>query len=657
MDMDINYAKLAQNPGAQGDIDGVTEATDLPEVQKITEDDVKRWQQILMKYKSGKAHLEQRIVDAEQVWKMRHWEQIRAKDTGDPEPASAWLVNVILSKHSDACDNYPQPVCLPREEGDQQQAAELSDIIPVILQQNHFDQTWSDVWWYKLKAGTGVYGTFWDPEKHGGLGDITIQKVNILNLFWEPGIADIQDSRYVFYVKLTDNEVLEKEYPELKDRLKVGATSLTRFIYDDTVDTSDKSEVVDVYYKVKAEDGRMVLHFAKYCNDTLLYATENDTDGQYGDMDPVTGQPLQVKAAPAEAGLYQHGQYPFVFDALFPEEGYPNCGFGYVDLCLDAQKYVDLMDNALIKNMLANATPRWFVRSDGGVNEDEYADLTKSFVHVQGRIAEDSIMPITNPGLSSVYVDQKQLKIDEMKQVSGNRDVNNGGASGSVTAASAIAALQEAGNGLSRDMISASYRAFAKVVDLIIELIREFYDVPRKFRILGQNGEQQFVTFDNAGIAEQPQGADFGLDMGYRKPVFDIEVEVEKETQYVTAQYNELAVQLFQLGAFNPQAADQVLPMIDMMEFKGKDEVRKKIAQNAKLQQYMSIAIQLAAQYDPAMYAWMMQDLQINEPMVAPGSQSPAVAQRVGMETNPQSSGNAYLDKARQNASGGATPR
>lgn len=640
-------------PGAE-QVTGIGEilAEDNAPLQKITQDDVRKWTHIMETYKTGKKHLEQRIVDAEQIWKLRHWEQIRNKDTGDPEPASAWLVNMILGKHSDACDNYPRPVCLPREESDQQQAQELSDIIPVILQQNHFDQVWSDVWWYKLKGGTAVFGAFWDPEKLGGLGDVTIQKIDILNLFWEPGIGDIQDSRYVFHVKLVDNDVLEEEYPELKDNLKIGKTTLTRYHYDDTIDTTNKSEVVDVYYKRKV-DGRDILHFAKYCNETLLYATENDTEGQYGSVDPMTGMPQLIKAPPAETGLYQHGMYPFVFDALFPEEGYPNCGFGYVDLCKDPQKYIDLMDNALIKNMLSTATPRWFVRTDGGVNEEEYADLTKSFVHVNGKISEDSIVPIQNPGMSSIYVEQKQLKIDEMKQVAGNRDVNRGGAAG-ITAASAIVALQEAGNGLSRDMIANSYRAVAKVIDLVIELIREFYDVPRKFRITGKNGDMQFVSFDNSGIMEQPQGQDFGLDLGYRKPVFDIDVEVEKDNQYKTQQYNDLAIQLYQLGAFNPQAADQVLPMIDMMDFKGKDEVRRKIAENAKLQKYMTIALDLASRYDPLLFQQMLMDLQVDP--TGGGMASPKMpgTGHVGL---PEDRTNAYLDRTRASASAGTSPR
>lgn len=539
----------------------------------------------LNKYKQGKATLEKRIIGAEQVWKLRHWEQIRAnvKDTADPEPTSGWLVNAILSKHSDAMDAYPQPICLAREEGDRVEAKTLSSVLPVVMEQNDFEQTWSDVWWYKLKAGTGVYGVFWDSNKLGGLGDISIRKVDVLNLFWEPGIADIQQSKYVFHVELVDKDSLTAAHPELKGHLDGGLT-VSKYIYDESVSTADKAAVVDCYYKVR-EGARDILHYVKYVGESVLFSSEGDP--RYAD------------------GFYHHGKYPFVMDALFPEEGYPNCGFGYVDLCQDPQKFIDLMNNAFIKNTLVSSTPRWFIRSDGGVNEAEYADMTKSFVHVQGRVDEDSVRQIVQQPLSDVYVSLMQLKIDELKQTSGNRDVNNGSTTSGVTAASAIAALQEAGNGLSRDMISASYRAYRDVCLLCIELIRQFYDAPRTFRIVGEAGMEQFVSFSNAGLTQQALPPMAGMAEAYRLPVFDIEVEVQKESSYTIATYNELAVQLYQMGCFNPQAAEQTLMMLDMMEFKGKDALVNKIRQNAMIYQqmmnYMQLALTLAMKYEPGM--------------------------------------------------------
>jgi hypothetical protein len=601
----------------------------------------------LEEYKRGKNTLERRIIDAEQMWKLRHWEQIRKKDVGDPEPTSAWLVNAILSKHSDAMDAYPQPICLPREEGDKAEAKMLSSVLPVVLQQNEFEQTWSDVWWYKLKAGTGVYGVFWDTSKLGGLGDITVRKIDILNLFWEPGITDIQNSRYLFHVELVDDDLLAQQYPQLADKLKGDKAVVSRYVYDEAIDTTGKSAVIDVYYKIQ-RGGKTILHYIKYVGETLLFSTEGNPDY-------------------ADRGIYAHGRYPFVFDALFPEEGYPNCGYGYVDLCKDPQKFIDVMNNCFIKNTVVAATPRWFVRADGGINETEYADMTKPFVHVTGSINQDSISQIVQQPLSDIYVSLMQLKIDELKQTSGNRDVNNGSTSAGVTAASAIAALQEAGNGLSRDMIAASYRAYREVIDLCIELIREFYDAPRTFRILGDRGTMEFITYSNHGLQPQALGMDFGVDMGYRLPVFDIEVEAQKESSYTIATYNELAVQLFQLGVFNPQMTDQALMMLDMMDFKGKDALVQKIQQNGTiyqmLTQYMQLALTLAAKYEPALVAGLSQ--QITGTMggihtgagVAGSSFGGGISAMGDQATGAPKQEHAFVSKARQTAQDSARPR
>ena len=515
----------------------------------------------LQKYKQGKANLEQRIIDNEQWYKLRHWECMRDKKQ-QVQPTSAWLFNSLANKHADAMDNFPSPNILPREEGDKGEAEMLSSIIPVILEQNDFEETYDNVQDYRLKSGTGVYGIFWDNEKMNGLGDISILKADLINLFWEPGITDIQRSRHLFHVELADNDLLEQEYPQLRGKLSSSSIDLSKYVYDDTVDTSTKSAVVDWYYK-KRQNGRNVLHYCKYVNDVVLFATENDPEM-------------------AERGWYDHGQYPFVFDPLFSMEGTP-CGFGYIDVGKDTQAYIDRANQAIMQNMLANAKPRHFIRSDGSVNEAEYADTTKDFIHVDGSLGQDSILPVQGKPLNNVYIEVLHDKIDELKETTGNRDISTGGTTSGVTAASAIAAMQEAGSKLSRDNNKASYRAFRKVVLMVIELIRQFYDLPRCFRIIGENGTARFVEYSNANLRPQKQGIEMGVDMGYRLPLFDVEITAQKASPYSKMSQNELALQFFGAGFFNPQMSDQALACLEMMDFDRKQGIMQRIAQNGMM--------------------------------------------------------------------------
>lgn len=534
--------------------------------QVIGKEQIHHAQLTLQKYKEGKANLERRIIDNEQWYKLRHWECMRDKKS-EVQPTSAWLFNCIANKHADAMDNFPSPNILPREEGDKAEAEMLSSIIPVILDQDDFEQTYSDVQNYKLKGGTGVYGVFWDNTKLNGLGDISIKKIDLLNLFWESGIMDIQKSKNVFHVELADNESLISSYPQLNGKLGSSVMDVAKYIYDDSVDTTNKSLVVDWYYK-KNINGRTVLHYVKYVNDEVLYATENDPSY-------------------AERGWYDHGLYPFIFDPLFQVEGTPT-GFGYIDIGKDSQAYIDRGNQAIMQNMLVNAKPRHFIRSDGAVNEQEYADLSRDFIHVDGNLGSDSILPVQGKPLNNVYLSILNGKIDELKETTGNRDISTGGTTSGVTAASAIAAMQEAGSKLSRDNNKASYRAFRKLILHVIELIRQFYDLPRCFRIIGENGAARFVQYSNAGILPQAQGGiEMGIDMGYRLPLFDVEVTAQKQSPYSKMSQNELALQFYSAGFFNPQMADQALTCIDMMDFDRKQFIMQKIAQNGGMYQQM----------------------------------------------------------------------
>ena len=541
--------------------------------QVIGREQIQAANQTLQKYKEGKANLERRIVDNEQWYKLRHWECMRDQKQ-EVQPTSGWLFNSIANKHADAMDNFPSPNILPREEGDKAEAEMLTSIVPVILDQCEFEQTYSDVWHYKLKAGTGVYGVFWDKNKLNGLGDVGIKKVDIINLFWESGIQDIQKSRNFFHVELADNDLLLGMYPQLSGKLTTATMNLAKYIYDDNVDTSNKSVVVDWYYKKAGQGGNTVLHYCKYVNDEVLFATENEPDAYPN-------------------GWYDHGMYPFVFDTLYPVEGTP-CGFGFIDIGKDAQAYIDRANQAILKNTLANATPRYFSRVEGGVNEEEFADLSRDIVHVEGSL--DSILPIQPNTLNNIYLQVLQSKVDELKEVTGNRDISTGGTTSGVTAASAIAAMQEAGSKLSRDNNKSSYRAFRKICTMVIELIRQFYDLPRCFRIMGENGTQRFVQYSNAGIQPQSQGVDFGQDMGYRLPQFDIEVTAQKQSPYSKMSQNELALQFYSAGFFAPQNADASLACLDMMDFDRKHFVMQKVAQNGGMyQQIMMMQQQMLA--------------------------------------------------------------
>lgn len=575
------------------------EAMNTTGVQTIGANQLKKFTQVLEKYKAGKSQTEARILASENWWKLRNTiEEQKATNIGADggfTANSGWLHNVIVSKHADAMEAYPEPNILPREENDKGEAQKLSAIVPCVLEQNQFEATYSDNMWQKLKTGTGVYKVVWDQGKLNGLGDISVERVSLLNIYWEPGVTDIQKSRYLFSTELCDKDVLEQMYPQLIGKLKGKSFMSTKFLYDDHVDTANKHTIIEVYYH-KFVNGKNTLQYCRYVGDQVLYATENDTQQTF---DPLTGE---TKPAMAVTGLYNHGKYPYVFDALYPIEGSP-CGYGFVDICRNPQMVIDLLNTSFVKNAMVGSVPRYFRRKDGGVNEEQFLDLSNPLVDVTGNLDEAALRRIEHNALDASYLQVLDKTIQELRETSGNTETSTGNVSSGVTAASAIAALQEASGKGSRDSTQASYRAYAQIVELCIELIRQFYNIPRQFRIVGEYGMQKFESYTNAGIIPQHQGEDFGQDMGYRLPVFDIKVSAQKKNVYTKVSQNELSLQFFKMGFFNPKMTDQALMCLELMDFDGKDGIMQKVAQNGtlfqKLSQYMQMALSFAQEADP----------------------------------------------------------
>lgn len=571
---------------------------------------LQEWTRTLQKYKAGKKSVESRVIASEQWWKLRN-ESI--SEAGGFKSRSAWLHNVIVSKHADAAEAYPQPKFLPREAMDRRQAEELSAIVPVILKQNRFKKTYGKAQWRKQKFGTAVYKIVWDGRKMGGLGDIGIESASLLNVFWEPGVEDIQKSKYFFHTELVDRDALETEYPEVKDELKGKGFLTSKFLYDDNVPTDDKVTVIEIYYH---KGGK--LHYCKYVGTTVLYATENDPQM-------------------AETGLYDHGKFPYVFDALYPVEGSP-CGYGFVDICRNPQEEIDLMNTAILKNTMAGATPRFFLKQNANINEEELTDLTKVVVHTTGNMGEDSVRTIDYHPLQGNYISVMENKIAELRETSGNTETAAGTApGGGVTAASAIAALQEASGKGSRDATRSSYEVFEEMMDMCVELIRQFYTVPRKFRITNKAGQEEFVTYQNAGLQPQSMGMSPNGEEMLRLPVFDIEIVAEKQNAYTTLSNNEMALQFFQLGFFDPARVDQTLMCLEMMDFRNKAEVVNKVQQLGTL----SDRLQLVTSYAAALAA-----------KHADGAALQQIAQIAGVETGAMQmpTGNVNV----QDAAGGA---
>lgn len=561
----------------------------------IGEEEIREAETLRLKYVSDKQGYDEMLRSNQRWIQLRHWGDIRphtfTREDGDGRrdegkdkeilAKSGWLLRSYDARHADAMDGFPTCNILAREQADHQEAKILSALIPAILEQNHFEDVYDELQNRKIGDGSGVYGVYWDGRADNGIGEISIRDEDLLNLCWDFRVKDIQDSKNLFYYREVPLIEAREEFPQLADLL-TGMPGVEGYDTPGFVkDQLSQVVVVDWYYKKWDErQGRRVLHLVKYVQNQLIFASENEVDEAGNPMYP--------------GGWYEHGQFPFIIDSQHRMAGSP-LGIGLVTVGKVMQEFIDRGDTAFMKSLLWGSEPRYMAR-EGSLNEEEFADITKHVVHYTGN--GDAISPIEPTQVPSSYLQIWQAQIDALRETTGSNEVSTGGTVSGVTAASAIAAMQEAAGKTSRDTNRGSYRAYRKVIEMVIELIRQFYTLPHYYRIAGQDQTMEVINAVLSGQAQIPELASAlreteryvaytntnimarEYDGVYRRPMFDVSVTAQKASPYSKMAANELALSFYNGGFFTPENGIASLAALEMMDFDQIDKMRRIITQN-----------------------------------------------------------------------------
>ena len=586
----------------------IIKPTDESALHKIKDTDTKKYIDAFTDYRAAREAFDMRIIEKENWYRQEYWQYLIDNIEGD-EPTSGTLLNAILNKHADLMDNQPAAVFLAREQNDEAEAERLTKVVPVIMQNANWDDVYDKYCMYKIKQGIGCLSVTWDDTLENGLGDIVINYLDVLRIYWEPNCTNIQDSRYVFVTSLIDTDILKEQYPDkLTESAETyggqDAVQIKTYEGQDQTILANKTLVIDCYERTIAEDGRQIVHLTKMANDVVLESSITNTET-------------------AQTGIYAHGRYPFIIDQYISLEGTLE-GMGLIDVNKNNQGYVDKLDTLSLNNAIVASKQRWLTKEDGGVNPDDITDLSKDVIVSSTVVDESAIRPIQAQALPDIVTKIRQDKILEMKELSGNRDFNQGGTTGGVTAFGAIAALQEAGNKTTRDLVKSNYRSFKKLVTLVVELVREFYSDDRQFRIIGEDNNPEYITFNNQNMINQITNMDeaYLLDAEgnqipnpewepeYRKPVYDIEIIAQKENPFNTISHNQMMLELFQMGVFSPEAAIPATLLLDNMIFDGKEKLLLKVKENGEMYNQM---MQMQQQFMQMQQALQVYQAQIEE--------------------------------------------
>ncbi|MBU8770327.1 portal protein [Cytobacillus oceanisediminis] len=534
--------------------------------QKDRQNEQKLAQTIQHKFiesRSIKAAEEKRWKREGDFYKGEQWKSKPAYD-GQIQPVTNICFSIVESIIPQLTDNRPQIVTLPTEPGDEKKAEILTNIIEYVWDVRDMDYKLIMNERTRIKHGMGIYKVFWNPDLMKGLGDIDILPVPLDQFFISPRAKSVQDSDYVIYASQKSIDYIEKRYgKKVQPDNKYNEIA----IFDEQEDSPSRdNKVLLIEYWTKEvmeieRDGKKVkekgIRLVTIAGDTVLRD---------------------------EPHFYKHGRYPFVAIPAFPIEK-KFWALGILSQIISPQMIVNLLDQQILDNARLGGSGTIFVGASAGVNKKSLTSTPWKIVEVND---PNQIKQEPGQGIPAFIPNHLDTKKRDAESVSGIHDVTQGKAPSGVTAASAILALQESANQRVRLLGRTLEAGLKEIGELIIELVREFYQEERFIRILGDDYKATFISFKSDELKNVKEFQEFNPESGELEnqtieidPDFDVRVEVGSSMQYSKAFLYEQAKELFQMQVIDDQA------LLETIRFPKAEEVLDRKQQMMQQQQMM----------------------------------------------------------------------
>ena len=487
----------------------------------------------------------QRLENCERMYRGDHWHDVPQLDRNEPRPVTPIIQSTVENIKAELLDRVPEAVILPESPKD----GDVAHVIEAIIRQNHdadgYVKEYRKLVHDLLVGGYCVQEVGYDTTLNAGLGGAFIRHVDTRSILLDPLATDAQESRAIFKISLKTREYIESRFPKSAPFLTADAFG-NDAVEDGILHGDRNGAMLFLEYwwrEFDAETERSTVHMAQIAGNQVL-SDSRDTKPE---------------------GMFEHGMYPFVITTMFVRKG--SClGLGLVDMFETQQRYADKLDQIVLKNALMASHNKLLVTEASGFDTEDLRDWSRE-VHRGESL--NGVTWFSTPPLPSYIIGYINSIREGIKQESGANDFSRGTANGGVTAASAIAAMQEMSNKRARMMARLLHESFRDAVRFEIDVEREFNFFTRRVNVT-INGETQERTFESAMLVKKAPG-------NALLPIeFYISVKAQQETKYSAMSQNELALRMLQSGMMTPQQA------VELMVFEGKDQLLKQLKEQSE---------------------------------------------------------------------------
>ena len=326
-----------------------------------------------------------------------------------------------------------------------------------------------------LVYGNAIWFVQWDG-KDGEYGNISIKPVDPFNIFPDPLAESIDNSEFLVYATYRNANQIKQQFPE-----KASAIEGSRITMSELVAERDNNDT---------QDANQVLILEMWCRDwvTMDESVEGKKQLKYPKGRVITCLPELGILLSDKKNPYKDGKFPFVLMKNY-DIPFEFWGVGEVEQIMSPQHYVNELTNQIIDNAKNTANMQWIIDKNSGIGQGK---LTNRPGLVIRKTPGSEVRRDTPPAMPSYVRDQIEILKKDIQDISGVFDSLKGEQQGSVTAASAILALQEASQARIRLKIKLMEASLSELAQIVYSRMQQFWKLDRWVRVTDVEGNPSF---------------------------------------------------------------------------------------------------------------------------------------------------------------------
>ena len=434
-----------------------------------------------------RASLEQRdILGMPSIWAQneKYWAgevNLPVEDT-DIGSETNIIQPIIESQVAELVDGQNDILVKGTGPSDQPFAKDVNHILNFVWRKNKmvvkFDEAERD----RLNLGSVTWKVYWDPDAMRGRG-LPVMAPVAIDLFLPDARVtnprELQKGDYCIELIPMTTRQLRKQFGA-KGKLVQGnglVMSNEARVFDDSSNNNPvmRDQVMVIEYWEKDDDDKLR---RVYCTEDVILADSFDEGHE---------------------SFYAHGKFPYVTIPCYLRKG-KYWGMSDTEQLIPIQDLINDLDDQIVTNARMTGNNQTVVATSSGINLKKWTNKPGLKIPSKDVQGFKQVVPYHIPA----YIPQRRDKaFQESEVVSGRSDITEGRRSGSLRAASAVLAMQEAGSRRANHKKLMNQEGFSEVLEMVLEYVKEFMTEEQAFDIT-ENGNTEYLWFRGSDLNKIP---------------------------------------------------------------------------------------------------------------------------------------------------------